>query len=85
MTIIQPVNTSQLLKFIPRYLDTDSELFIWNELRSKYIDFTLNDQYIENGFLIFDISFNFTTGQNFEITIKDSDERLSYNGKAQVL
>lgn len=85
MTILQPTVTAQTFKVIPRYLDLNSELIIYDELRSKNITINIIDLQIIDEFLQFTISGNFSTGNNLEITIKDSLQRLSFNGKAQVI
>lgn len=84
MTILQPSSSPQTITIIPRYLDLNSELIIYNELRSRNVTITLIDVQIINDSMLFTISGNFVTGNNLEITIKDSLGRLSFNGKAQV-
>lgn len=85
MTILQPTTDPQSFKIIPRYLDLNSELTIYDELRSRNVTFNLINKQIVDDSMVFTISSNFTTGKNLEITLKDSLNRLSFNGKAQVI
>lgn len=85
MTILQPTTDPQSFKIIPRYLDLNSELIIYDELRSRNVTFNLINKEIVDDSMVFTISSNFTTGKNLEITLKDSLNRLSFNGKAQVI
>lgn len=85
MTILQATTSPQSFKIIPRYLDLSSELIIYDELRSRNITFTLLDTQIVDDAMIFTIISDLTTGKNLEITLNDSQGRLSFNGKAQVI
>lgn len=85
MTILQPTTDPQSFKIIPRYLDLNSELIIYDELRSRNVTFNLINKQIVDDSMVFTISSNFITGKNLEITLKDSLNRLSFNGKAQVI
>jgi len=81
MKVFLPVSTAQELRIRPRIKATSVNLTLRNESTDSVITYPLTGTY-SGGFLVLDVTHDFTEGESYEMVIKDDSDNLMWRGKA---